>query len=122
VERPAPPATPIDRPISNYKVAGVVLVGVAAVGLVAGIVTGVLVLDKKDEIETQCGLAGDAAACTPDGKAAADSAQALATASTVSFISAAATGGLALTLFLVEPRDTVAGVTLSPRVAIAGHF
>jgi hypothetical protein len=108
--------------MSNYKIAGLALVGVAALALVAGTVTGILVFDKKDEIESQCGLAGDAAACTPDGKAAADAAQALAVTSTVSFVTAIASGGLAVMIFLIDTADDVAAPEQAQRVAFGGRW
>jgi hypothetical protein len=62
-----------------------VALGIGGAGLVASAVAGGLALSKKSTIDAECGKGGDEAACSAEGKAAADSAQTLALISTLSF-------------------------------------
>lgn len=71
-------ASPAPHP---YRVPALAIGGVGVVGLILGSVTGGVVLDLRSRIEQGC----IGVHCTPDGKSAADTAQALAAVSTVGF-------------------------------------
>ena len=90
---------------SSQRTIGYVALGVGAVGVVVGAVTGALVLGKKSEIEDNCGIGGDPAACNADGKSAADGAQGLATVSTIAFAVGIAGLGAGTALVLTAPSE-----------------
>jgi hypothetical protein len=82
-------------------------------GVAAGAVTGGLALAKKGVINQDCGIGGIAAACSPDGKAAADSLKTFGLASTVAFVFGIAGTGVGIALLVTDPKPkTTAGVVL----------
>jgi len=74
--------------------------GVGAAGVAVGSVTGVLVLGRKNKVTEEC----DGAACTAEGKAAADSGRDLAMVSNVGFAVGVAGVVTAVALVLTEPN------------------
>lgn len=87
--------------------------GIGAAGIVLSLVTGAVALGKKGDISAGC----NDTVCTPDGKAAADSAQTFAAVSTVTFIVGVTFGAASLVLFLVEPsHPKAARLFVSPTV------
>ena len=101
---PKPPPKPKAKPAAARPVPAAVWVagGVGAAGLLVGSVTGVVVLSKKASIDDNC----EGHACNPEGKRAADSAQAWATVSTLSFAIGVAGAGTAVVLLLTRPKST----------------
>ncbi|MEZ4221735.1 MAG: hypothetical protein R3B13_12460 [Polyangiaceae bacterium] len=110
-------------PSHGQRTAGWVLLGVGAASAVVGTVAGVLVLSKKSELEQNCGIGGNAAACNADGKREADSVQTLGLVSTVGFAVAIAGLGSGTTLLLTapEPQQASRG-RLGGSVALGGRF
>jgi hypothetical protein len=74
--------------------------GVGAAGLLAGTVTGAMVLGKKGTVSENC----NGAACNAEGKSAADSGKTLGTVSTVCFGVGLAGAATAVVLLLTEPK------------------
>jgi hypothetical protein len=84
---------------SGQRTAGFVILGLGAVGLATGAVTGGLALSKKAEMEDNC----DARLlCNADGVDAADSGATFATVSTGAFIAGAAAAALGTVLILTS--------------------
>ncbi|HEY8077081.1 MAG TPA: hypothetical protein VIF62_23300 [Labilithrix sp.] len=96
--------------------------GLAAIGLVAGTVTGVIVLSKAGNVKPQC----ENGVCDPNAQSDLDSAKSLATVSTVAFIAAgvgAAVGGIALALPKSRGSSTALQWNLGPGgAAVRGTF
>jgi len=91
----AAPAPPKPERDDTLWITGAVVGGVGVLGLIAGGVTGGLVLDRKATVEQYC---NDADVCTdPAGVKAADEGRKLSTASTIAF----AVGGAALATGIV---------------------
>jgi hypothetical protein len=106
---PAPlPPEPARGP-SGRRVAAYVAGGVGLAGLAVGGVLGGLALEKKGFVRQHCGIGGDPSACNAAGKAAGDSANALALGSTVAFAVGGAAVATAVVLFVTEPRPAAAG-------------
>jgi hypothetical protein len=96
-----PPAASSRQASSNgasTRTAAWIAGGIGAAGLLAGAVTGVMVFAKKGTISDNC----DGPACNTQGKSAADSAQTLATVSTVCFGVGIAGAGTAIVLMLLQ--------------------
>lgn len=99
--------------MTERRIGALAAAGAGAAGLVVGAITGGLVLSKKSEIERGC----TNGVCTHEGKAAADSVQAPAVASTVGFVVAGAGLATALVLFLTErtpAKEKRAGAMIAP--------
>ncbi len=88
----------------SYRLGAFVAGGIGAAALAAGIVTGALAAGKTTAIEGGCrDIEPGRAKCTPEGLAAAESAQSLGLISTVGFViggAGLATGAL---LFVMDP-------------------
>jgi hypothetical protein len=112
-------------PSSSQKTIGYVVAGVGAAGLVVGAITGILVLGKKGNIDDNCGSAAGFASdtdCNADGKAAADSAQTLATISTIGFAVGIVGLGAGTTLILTAPKPGEAGRDEAVMLHFSGVF
>ncbi|MBI5533847.1 MAG: tetratricopeptide repeat protein [Deltaproteobacteria bacterium] len=107
---PPAAAAPPERASNTKRTLGWVIGGVGAAGLVAGGVTGMMALGKKNEMEDNC-----AGACNDAARDAADSGRTLALLSTVSFAVGLAGVGVGSYLLLTSPSKEPA----SPSVAIA---
>jgi hypothetical protein len=119
-------------PVSDSEPAGpspLAIVGwtsaaLSLVGLAAGIATGVLAIDRRDEIERLC-TPTTPPQCPEEGIARADEGERFATASNAAFIAAGALAGLGVTLLaLGYGGESTARVTLSPHpgLSIDGSF
>ncbi|WP_437708732.1 hypothetical protein WMF45_31180 [Sorangium sp. So ce448] len=122
---PAPAPAPPDAPEvpAGRRTALYLTGGLGAAGLVLGSITGALVLDEKGTIDEHCGSgiqATDPKACDTTGRDAGDSANMLATVSTIGFAVALAGAGAALVLYFTEPKTAAPAVTASPRWISAG--
>jgi hypothetical protein len=89
---------------------------VRAAGIVAGSVTGAMVLGKKGTVSDNC----VGAACSAEGKSAADSGKSLATASTVCFGVGLAGAAAAVVLLVTEPKADAARAAWRPVVGADG--
>jgi hypothetical protein len=76
-----PPKGNVERGSSFQRTAGFVIGGVGIGGLVASAITGILVLDRKQTVERECG----GGLCSDAGISAGDSGQKLAAVSTIAF-------------------------------------
>ncbi|WP_437542493.1 hypothetical protein WME97_30330 [Sorangium sp. So ce367] len=115
---PASPEVPAGRRTALYLTGGL-----GAAGLVLGGITGALVLGEKGTIDEHCGSgieATDPKACDTTGRDAGNSANTLATVSTIGFAVGLAGVGAALVLYLTEPKAAAPAVTASPRWISAG--
>ncbi|WP_437902987.1 hypothetical protein WME95_31075 [Sorangium sp. So ce327] len=115
---PASPEVPAGRRTALYLTGGL-----GAAGLVLGGITGALVLGEKGTIDEHCGSgieATDPKACDTTGRDAGNSANTLATVSTIGFAVGLAGVGAALVLYLTEPKTAAPAVTASPRWISAG--
>ncbi len=77
-------------------------------GLVVGTVTGIMSMSKKREVDREC--AGSA--CTPEGKAAADSGRTLGNVSTVAFGVGVVGLGAGVVLWFAAPRAPVTSLAV----------
>jgi len=115
VQAPAPAVVAAPREIApkrNYTLTYSGL-GIAAAGLVAGTITGVLAMSRADDVHDRCGANGP---CGTDVSDDIRTVRALGTASTVSF--AIAGGGLLLSAFgWVRERERV---PITPIVSLGG--
>jgi hypothetical protein len=115
---PASPEVPAGRRTALYLTGGL-----GAAGLVLGGITGALVLGEKGTIDEHCGSgieATDPKACDTTGRDAGNSANTLATVSTIGFAVGLAGVGAALVLYLTEPKTAAPAVTAGPRWISAG--
>jgi hypothetical protein len=87
--------------------------GVGAVGIVAGSITGVMVLGKKNTIEDNC----TGTRCNAEGKDAADGAQSLGLVSTIGFGVGIAGLATAAVLLLTDSKSTPAARSWTPLIA-----
>lgn len=98
---PPPPASAPASPRGPRVTAGYALGGVGAVSLVVGVITGAMVLQKKNVVDSHC----IDTRCDAAGKEAADSARPLALVSTVGFGLGAAGLISGAVLLLTAPSD-----------------
>jgi hypothetical protein len=124
-KEPRAPAPTQPSGLSGIQVGGIAIGAVGLAGLVAGGITGGLVLDRKATVETHC--ANDV--CTdPEGIDAADSGRTLATVSTVAFIAGGALLGTGILMLILGDGTTepaTATFTLAPGRAgltLVGHW
>ncbi|WP_441292422.1 hypothetical protein ACSRUE_20370 [Sorangium sp. KYC3313] len=122
---PAPAPAPPDAPEApaGHRTALYLAGGLGAAGLALGGITGALVLGKKATIDDHCGRgiqAADPKACDTTGRDAGDSANTLATVSTIGFAVGLAGAGTALVLYLTEPKTAARAASASPRWISAG--
>jgi len=82
-----------------------VLAGVGAVGVAAGAATGILAIQKRDDLAANCYPAN---VCNDAGADAANAGHTYATVSTVSFIAGGVALGAAVVLFATSPRSSPA--------------
>jgi hypothetical protein len=108
-----PPLAPVQSPDRTWFWAAA---GVGAAGIVAGSVTGAMVLGKKGTVSDNC----VGAACSAEGKSAADSGKSLATASTVCFGVGLAGAAAAVVLLVTEPKADAARAAWRPVVGADG--
>jgi len=101
---------PATEPSNTKRTLGWVIGGVGAAGLVAGSVTGVMAIGKKNQMEDNCvGVCNDAA------RSAADSGRTLSLLSTISFAVGLAGVGVGTYLLITSPSKEPP----APSVAIA---
>src|SRR5205814_1915981 len=81
---------PPDVPPSRFSTVTWIGIGVAAAGVVAGTVTGVMSISKKGTLESEC----NGTRCPPSSNDTIKSASTLATVSTVSFVVAGVGAGV----------------------------
>lgn len=112
--KPAGPAQP-PQAGSGQRTAGLVAGGVGVAGLVAGVVFGVLTVQKRDEMIAHC--AGSS--CDAQGVAAHDDAKMLGLVSTVAFAVGAAAVAAGAVIYFTSPRGAVQA-SLGPRGATLG--
>jgi hypothetical protein len=99
--RSAAPASARDGEQRTLRTWGWALGAVGLSGVIAGSVTGVMVLQKKATVTDHC----DGSACDREGKEAADSGKTLAAVSTVSFgVGLSAVAASIVILIVTEPR------------------
>jgi hypothetical protein len=109
-KQPTPLAHPVpERPMSVQKILGFGGLGLGAVGLAVGGITGVLALDRKNTMEANC----DGSRCTQEGLDASDSGEGLATASTVAFGAGLVFAGVGASLLYFD--DANAGLEAHAR-------
>jgi hypothetical protein len=119
-----PPATPPPTPDaagSSGRAGGLGTItwiggGVAAAGVIVGSITGALAISDNHTLSSEC----NGPRCPPSANGTLQSANGLATASTVSFVVAGAGAGLALAGFLwLRPAPTAtSGVRVTPWIGL----
>jgi hypothetical protein len=123
-ERPAPPPpaappAPEDRPSSVQTKLGITALALGATGLVAGGVTGILVLTRHASLDDACPNGH----CSPAYASQLDTYRTLANISTIATIAGATGAAAGIVLLLTSPRSTevhaYAGVNSA---GIAGRF
>lgn len=111
----------VEPPIGWWWGAGAL--GLGAVGLAAGTVTGILALDEADAVKASC---TNGLACDPTLQPREDDARALATGSTAAFVLGGifvATGATLLVLDATLEPDTEVGLVVGPTWAgVEGRF
>lgn len=108
------PPPPRDSGGSGQKIAGFAALGIGAVGLGVGAVTGLLALGKKATVEEHCD-AGSPVCRNQAGVDASNAGATLATLSTVGFAVGAVGIGAGITLLATAPGSAPKGATLSLR-------
>lgn len=121
---PPPTATP-SPPSSGARIGAFIAGGVGLAGLVAGGVTGGLMLSKKDVVDASCKDGGEGVKlCDAAGVEAGNSAKLLGTVATIGLAVGAAGVGLSVVLFAVAPKRPAPGETkggaLEVRLSSAG--
>lgn len=96
---PAAPAEPQAPPTASHRGWTVVTGSVAGVAFATSMLMGAFALAKKSDIDANC----LDTSCNATGKQAADTAQAFALASTVTFVASAALGVVTIILAVTEP-------------------
>jgi hypothetical protein len=128
------PSAPAERPVAVAPLAeagtsgqriGAFVVGSAGLaGVVVGAIAGGVAVAKKSVVDKECGLDGIAAACTADGKAAADSLKAFGTVSTVGIVLGLAGVVAGVSLFTTAPKAKAKaagkGLRVRPEVLAMG--
>jgi hypothetical protein len=114
--QPPPGGTPPDQPSdsSGSLVPGLVVVGIGAVGLGAGIVTRVMAFQKVDDVEDRC-VDGH---CLVSDEAEIDAATTLQTVSTICLVAGGAAVAAGIVLLAVAPGGD--GPTVSVRAGPLG--
>lgn len=106
----APP--PVTEGPSGQRIAAYVTGGLGVAGLIAGGVTGGLMLAQKGAIDAGCTDAGDGVAvCDAKGVAAGNDAKMFGTIATVGLIAGVASAGVAVVLFVTDKKKPKAGAT-----------
>jgi hypothetical protein len=95
---PIRPPMPSSDPDAQRRLAGLVTMGAGAVGLAVGITFGILAIDKRRDIGSQC----SGRTCTPDGADAYRSAQDRATVATVATLVGVGAGAVGAWLFFTS--------------------
>lgn len=117
--QPAAPPVAEDRPSSLQTKLGITALALGATGLVAGGVTGILVLTRHASLDDSCPNGH----CSPAYASQLDTYRTLANVSTVATIAGATCAGAGIVLLLTSPRSTevhaYAGVNSA---GIAGSF
>lgn len=104
--RPVPALLPpLDPPMPARRVAAYAIGGVGIASVIAGVVTGALVLGQKGTIESNCRQNK----CNPEGENAADLAAISGIVSTVTFSVGGAALATSAILFLTEPAPSKFG-------------
>jgi hypothetical protein len=127
---PAPQPAPLsDRPASSSstRTFGYVVGGAGLVGLLAGSVTGIVALKKKNAMLDDCEQANGSYVCGPDGLDAASSGETFATVSTIAFAAGAVATGAGLWLILSSSADNETALVASPTssgaiVGLSGRY
>jgi hypothetical protein len=99
---------------------GAIVTSIGAAGLLAGVITGVLALNKAREIEQNC----VDNSCLRSDEPAGRNARSLATASTVSFVAGGVLAATGIVLLIVRPGESgAAAVQVTPRgAAVTARF
>jgi hypothetical protein len=105
---PPPKVTAVEG--SPLRTLGWISVGTGSAALVIGAVTGLLVLDAKNDVARECDAAR---ACSQEGLDALQSGPTYSTVSTISFVTAAAAGAIGVYLLLTHPAASATGVARS---------
>lgn len=109
------------RPVTTKKtdpraVIGFAGIGLGAVGLATGAITGIFAMQQKEIVDARC---GPTFVCDPVGFAAVNRFREFGTTSTISFIAGGVFAGVGLTLVLISRRpsaDTAANVRLKTAI------
>ncbi len=115
---PGAPASPL------WAVGRVVSFGIGGAGLIAGAITGGLVLGERQEIADRCRLDLKQKKCDPRDQAGVESVRMLADISTAAFV-VAGVGAAAGTLFWLVPRKAAPGVKVGAgptTIVVEGSF
>jgi tetratricopeptide (TPR) repeat protein len=134
----AGPVKPPPGAVSGRRVATYVAGGLGAAGVVLGAVTGGLMLAQLDAINAGCTDSGTGvASCTPEAATAGNDAKTFGNIATAGFAAGLALAGVAVVLFVTEPRPAKAkaadsgsswlgvGLSVGPRgttVGVRGRF
>jgi hypothetical protein len=113
-----PPATS-EQPRSGAKIAGYVVMGVGAAAAVAGVVTGILVLDRQGTVNDNCDADRH---CNQTGLDAADSGKTLGVVTTVALATGAVGLGTGAVLVLSAGRDSRPNTGLRSGITLRGTF
>lgn len=116
-EPPAAVAPPAEGGMRGQRAGAFVAGSLGLASVVVGATAGVLAVAKKSVVDKECGIGGIAAACTSDGKAAADSLKAFGTLSTVGLVVGLAGVGVAVALFTTERKANAKAPDKGPRVS-----
>jgi hypothetical protein len=115
-EPPVRVAPKAEAATSGQRIGAFVVGSAGLAGIVVGATAGGIAVAKKSVVDKECGLGGIAAACNPQGKAAADSLQAFGTVSTVGIVLGLAAVGAGVALFTTEPKAKANAAGKGPRV------
>jgi hypothetical protein len=108
---------------SALAIVGWTAAGFAAISLGIGVATGVLAIDRRDEMEAVC-TDDVPPACPPEGLDAASEGSTFATTSTVTFVAGAGLAALATTLLAIHyAGDAETAIVVAPTgLGIHGSF
>ncbi len=124
----APSAAPQDA--RGFRLGAIAVGSLGATGVVFGVMTGVLAVDRKRAVNTECHRVGSSDVCTPEGVSAGEQLKVLGAASTTALVIGTAGLAAAGILLLVMPSSRPArppvvsvGVSATPGgVRVFGSF
>jgi hypothetical protein len=103
---PSPPPAPLSGPgPSKQRIAAYATGGVGVAGLAVGAIFGSFALSKKGTVSSECGVGGDATACSPAGLKAVDAGRTFGNVSTVGFVAGGALLATGVVLFVTDRRQ-----------------
>jgi hypothetical protein len=126
--QPAPlPDRPTSSSSSSTRTLGYVVGTTGLLGILAGSVTGIIALQKKNAMLDDCERVNGAYACGPDGLDAASSGETFATVSTIAFAAGAVATGAGLWLILSSSEENETALVASPTssgaiVGLSGRY